>query len=499
MGGSRRDPSGPKRRESGPNPDSAPLNWQFIAHSEIGLVRKNNQDSGMVSNDLLLVADGMGGAAAGDLASAVAVDTISRIVGDENPDRLQLLAGAISAANTRIADLVETDHTLEGMGTTVTAAILDGDQIDLAHIGDSRAYLLTDTGLTHLTHDHSWVQSLIDDGKINQEEAAAHPHRSLLLKVLNGQPANEPDLRSVPVSAGQRLLLCSDGLCGFVEDDEIAAAMTGTSRDEAMQQLVAAAHEAGGLDNITIIIADLYDPEETTVPPSTDAESIADDSAGQRVSGPTGEPQLLGAAFERDASSAEEMVAEQAALRAAATADFDGLDSYDDFDDADPDGETEDEDRYAPQPPSKRRWRRPLILTLVAIVIIAVVAATGLAWTRTQYYVGAADQNVAIFQGMNESLPGISLSRVHQVEDLTLDQLPPYYQALVRATINTGTLAAAQATVVQLEDVAERCPQQPSDTTPGSTNSPSPADPKSPPAPTPAPSASGHLPGDAKC
>ena len=110
------------------------------------------------------------------------------------------------------------DSSLEGMGTTVTGAVFDGQRIGLAHIGDSRAYLLRDGRLERLTHDHSWVQSLVDDGKISADEAAYHPHRSLLLKVLNGQPANDPDLTMVQLQAGDRLLFCSDGLCGLVDD-----------------------------------------------------------------------------------------------------------------------------------------------------------------------------------------------------------------------------------------------------------------------------------------
>lgn len=459
------------------------LAWEFLAQSEIGLVRKNNQDSGYVSATMLLVADGMGGAAAGDLASAVAVDTIAQVddqsgssAGDpstrsRSAGRLEALAGGISAANTRLAELIKTDHTLEGMGTTVTAAVLEDDGIGLAHLGDSRAYLINDEGMQQLTHDHSWVQSLIDEGKISEEEAAAHPHRSLLLKVLNGQPANEPDLRSIPARPGDRLLLCSDGLCGFVEDAEIRAALTGSTLTEAMNRLVAAAHAAGGLDNITIIIADLYDPETTAIRPSlagegehpTEATAELDlEISESRVAGPTGEPHRLGAAAAQDVSAAESMIKERAALRAAAQAgDYDELDSDEDGEyDEDLDDETEDEDRYAPQPPSKRRWQRPLLLSLVVLLIIAAGTAAGYAWTRTQYYVGAADENVAIFQGLNDSVPGLPLSRVYEVQDLRVSELPGYYQQLVRSTIDTGTLDSARATVRQLRETADRCAAQ---------------------------------------
>jgi protein phosphatase len=188
--------------------DDAPatLRLHIVSHSEIGLVRKNNQDSGLAGPHLVVVADGMGGAAAGDLASAVAIDTLRKIDAgaSSGEEMLELLAGAIHRANDRIADLVEDDYNLEGMGTTVTGALFDGTELGLAHIGDSRAYLLRDGSLERLTHDHSWVQSLVDDGKISEAEASIHPHRSLLLRVLNGQVSSEPDLRLVPEHAGDR-------------------------------------------------------------------------------------------------------------------------------------------------------------------------------------------------------------------------------------------------------------------------------------------------------
>lgn len=501
--------------------DDAPtrLTWEYLAHSEVGLVRKNNQDSGLVSADLLVVADGMGGAAAGDLASAVAVDTLAHTDLQsaepvEEPsaedqeggpsttsgsgtgsgpstssgtsktsgagDKLHRLAAALSAANTRIADLVTTDYTLEGMGTTVTAVVLDGDGIGLVHIGDSRGYLFRDGRLTQLTHDHSWVQSLIDEGKISVEEAAAHPHRSLLLKVLNGQPANEPDLDTIPLRPGDRLVLCSDGLCGFVDDEEIAEALDATSRREAMDRLVEAAHAAGGLDNITIIIADLVDaanadPEATAMRSPIAARPGSRRAAGrpasvpaQEIDGPLDGPELIGAAWERDVTGEEDQIRERANQRDA-DADEDG-----DFVDADYEAadDLEDEDRYAPQPPRKRRWGRPLILTLVVVLILAVASAAGFSWTRTQYYVGAHNESVAIFQGLNESVPGIPLSRVYEVQQLALRDLPPYYQGMVRDGIETGTLDSARATVIQLKQTAARCAVTP--TQPQQTNSPSP-------------------------
>ena len=180
------------------------------SHSEIGLVRKNNQDSGYVSATMLAVADGMGGAAAGDLASTVAIDHISAADAHrEGEDMLTTLAGAVAAANDDLADLVAWDASLDGMGTTFCGAMFSGTQLGLVHIGDSRAYLLRNGQLSRLTHDHSWVQSLIDEGRITPQEAAVHPHRSLLLKVLNGQAQHSPDASLVDVRQGDRLLFLS--------------------------------------------------------------------------------------------------------------------------------------------------------------------------------------------------------------------------------------------------------------------------------------------------
>lgn len=435
------------------------LQLRIATHSEIGLVRKNNQDSGYASPHLLVVADGMGGAAAGDLASAVAIDAIRKIdtsTADEH--MLEVLSGALHKANERIADLVDADYSLEGMGTTVTGAMFDGSQFGLAHIGDSRAYLLHDSRLERLTHDHSWVQSLVDDGKITEEEAAVHPHRSLLLKVLNGQPANDPDLTMVPVVPGDRLLICSDGLCGLVEDPVIEDAMRLPDLDAAMRRLVEEALTAGGIDNITVVLADVVE------------------------SGATEQVFVLGAASERDIPAVETR------MRTPSTDAGDGLGADDVIDDSEdtlistrasadvgvepPQAETEDEARYNPQPPGKRRIARPL-LGLVALLL---VAAAGLgsawAWTRTQFYVGAANDQVAIFQGLSDSLPGIPLSRIYEVQPLAVSALPPYYQERVRSRIDVASLTAARQTVTQLTEAAKRCAIQ---TAPAATPTPSPS------------------------
>jgi serine/threonine protein phosphatase PrpC len=423
------------------------LQLKYVTHSEIGLIRKNNQDSGYASPHLLVVADGMGGAAAGDLASAVAIDTIRKIEGPTTGEgMLEVLDGAIHQANDKIAELIESDYSLEGMGTTVTGAMFDGTQLGLAHIGDSRAYLLRDGQLERLTHDHTWVQSLVDDGKISETEAAMHPHRSLLLKVLNGQPTNDPDLVMVPVVAGDRLMFCSDGVCGLIDDNMIEAALQLPDLNDAAERLVVEALHAGGVDNITVIVADVVDSGGSD-------EVIVLGAASEHPIPANGMPRIQRA--EADDVEGETLV----------TADFEPP-------------PVDDEERYSPQPPHRRRFGKPLISVLVLLLIA--VAGVGLVygWTRTQYFVGADQDRVAIFQGLSDGLPGLSLSRVYEVQQLAVSELPPFYQEQVKANIDVSSLDSARATVAELSEAARRC------ASPEPTASPRPT-PRSKTSPTP--------------
>jgi PPM family protein phosphatase len=423
------------------------LQLRYVAHSEIGPIRKNNQDSGFASPHLLLVADGMGGAAAGDLASAVAIDTVRQVDQDTTGEQmLTVLGTAVGQANERIAHLVDTDPSLDGMGTTLTGALFDGTELGLVHIGDSRAYRMREDRLERLTHDHSWVQSLVDDGRISEADAAIHPHRSLLLKVLNGQPANDPDLTLVPVAAGDRLMFCSDGVCGLIDDDEIEAALRLPGLDEAVERLVSEALAEGGIDNITVILADVVEADGSDAP-------VVLGAAGERTI-----PAVDGQAPEPTAGDEEEGEDEnepQPSRPAKLTVD--------------------DESRYSPRAPGRRRLRRRLVGLLVLLLVLGAGLGGAYAWTRTQFYVGAAGEQVAIYQGLTDALPAIPLSRVYEVQTLALAALPPYYQAQVRGKIEVPDLESARATVSQLRAEAERCatPPTPPSTPPSRSTPPS--------------------------
>ena len=229
---------------------------RHVARTDTGLRRSSNQDSGYSSPRLIAIADGMGGAAAGDLASATAMNIVRGVDRDLGDNPLTDLQQAIRDANRRIGQIASTDPSVDGMGTTLEAMLWDGSQFATAHIGDSRAYRLRDGELTQLSKDHTFVQSLVDEGRLRPEEARIHPHRSLLLRVMLGRPDNEPDLGHLDGQAGDRYLLCSDGLTDMVEDDVITKILSeAASADEACERLIKQALDAGGRDNVTVVVA----------------------------------------------------------------------------------------------------------------------------------------------------------------------------------------------------------------------------------------------------
>lgn len=396
------------------------LALRYLAHSEIGLVRKNNQDSAYTSPTMLVVADGMGGAAAGDLASAVAVKELRAADGPSRGDEmLTTLAGAIDAANRQINELIDADPSLDGMGSTVCGVMFDGETLGLANIGDSRAYRWRDGQLTRLSRDHSWVQSLVDEGRITEAEALVHPHRSLILRVINGQPQHQPDLELVDARAGDRLLICSDGLCGLVTDADIAERMDGDP-EQVMSSLIEVAHAAGGLDNITIILADVVEGE------------------------PSGDTGVYGAAAGIDLDAPSDT------LTLDLTADATPR----------PSPQAGEQARYAPT--ARRSLRARLTLALVVLLPILALAGGGAAWysyLQQQYYVGPHDQTVAIFRGVPDQLFAMPLSQLVEDSDVLLTDLPVTYRDDVTERHPAASLDDARRYVSRLRIVAEECRQ----------------------------------------
>lgn len=242
--------------------------------SDVGRRRENNQDSAVTSPRILAVADGMGGHAHGEVASAVAIsalldmDARLRDVDLSGVDLLAALRGAIEEAAARLTGLAQQNPDLRGTGTTVVALVVDGTRIGALHLGDSRAYLLRDDRLHRLTRDHTLVQSLVDEGRISEAEAATHPRRSWLVKTLQDSSAPEPDLFHVEGVPGDRYLICSDGVTAVLEDGQLHEVLAGVADPAAaVAELITRANAGGGPDNITCIVADLVEgaePEDDT-------------------------------------------------------------------------------------------------------------------------------------------------------------------------------------------------------------------------------------------
>jgi protein phosphatase len=230
---------------------------RYAMKSDVGRSREENEDSAYAGPRLQAVADGLGGHAAGEVASATAIDTIRPLDAEIASGKLLgALENAVRAADARLHDMIQADAALAGMGTTLTALLWSGSQVGLAHVGDSRAYLLRDGQLAQISRDHTVVQALLDDGRITAEEAVSHPQRSMVLRAL-GSPSAEPDLQLRDARAGDRYLLCSDGLYDVVPAVEIGRVLAEAGSPEAgVAELVDLANAGGGPDNITCVIAE---------------------------------------------------------------------------------------------------------------------------------------------------------------------------------------------------------------------------------------------------
>lgn len=425
------------------------------SHSETGPLRKNNQDSGFASPNLLVVADGMGGAAAGDLASTVAISFVERVderrTGDE---MVVVLAAAVARANDKLADLVAADHSLDGMGTTVTAAMFSGEQLGFVHIGDSRAYLYRDGVLEHITTDHSWVMSLVKEGKITPEEAETHPHRNLLLKVLNGQPTHAPDTFVFDLARGDRLLFCSDGLCGFATDATIESHLRTPDLDEVMDGLVKAAYAGGGADNITIILADVVDQDD-------DLDAAPATVIGAAVDTRIPDVPEAGIDLGDDEATLDNNGDRVPRAPAPVVIDPEQMESI----------------RYAPELVKPRRWLAPVLSTVLILLAILGIGVGGAAYARSQYYVGSSGGDVTIYNGVPGQLLGVKFQRIAETTDVKVGDLPEYYQQKVRDSIGAADLSAARSTVSELRVLANACKAKRAQPTPSPTTTPGPSSP----------------------
>ena len=400
------------------------LALRFAARSHTGLLRGGNEDSVYAGPRLLAVADGMGGHAAGEVASAVAIAALAPLDEDApGADLLGALRGAALSANTHLRDMVEGDPALEGMGTTLTAILSAGNRLGLLHIGDSRCYLLRGGELTQITHDHTLVQTLIDEGRISEEEASTHPQRSVITRVLDGRPGLELDLSVREVRPGDRYLICSDGLTGPVSStDTLREALAIPDVQQAVDRLVQLALRGGGPDNVTVIVAEAFETDH--------APPLAPVVAGAAAEQPQPPPPGLADSAAGRAHSAE------------------GRDVPPPPRPAAPEPET---------PPRRHGRRFALLAGLTALLLLA-GAGAGWAYVRSQYYVGTDDDHVAVFRGVTGSVAGLDLSSLEERTELRTDQLGELDAARVEKGIVAKDKADARRIVQRLQTIAVPCP-----------------------------------------
>jgi PPM family protein phosphatase len=349
------------------------------ARTDVGRVRQGNEDSFMAEDPLFAVADGMGGHQGGEVASRVALETIGSAA-DGGSD----LASVVREANRAVFTRASEDPGLAGMGTTLTAVLVDGDRLHVAHVGDSRMYLLRDGRLERVTKDHTVVENLVEEGRLTPKEASIHPQRSILTRALGVEEDVRVDETDVDVVPGDRVLLCSDGLTGMVEDEDIVRILT-ERRDPqgASDALVEAANEAGGQDNITAVVLDVEDVNEGAPPQAAVTETVQRPPATTEPAVPVA-PQTTPTRRERLAAG----------------------------------------------PPRPRRWVRSLAwLALVVVVVGAGLWTAKRYWVDRQWFIGESNGVVALYRGIPTAPLGFELFSVVEETTLRADdvtQFPEY-------------------------------------------------------------------------
>ncbi len=485
------------------------LALRFAARSDVGMVRAKNDDSAYVGRYLAVVADGMGGHAGGNVASASTVlDLVHLDHGAHDGDAETHLADEIQTANSLLSELVATNPQLAGMGTTVTAILLEDSTLQLAHIGDSRAYRLKDGVFEQITTDHTFVQRLIEEGRLRPEEAETHPHKNVLMRVLGDVDASpELDLAHFDADPGERWLLCSDGLNAVLQDRAVEQVMreSGSIR-ECVDTLVELTLAGGSPDNITVAVVEVIEADDddasppSSIPPARQAAGERDtpadpDAASHEIDG---NGDLPGAAIRADIIRQDLLTRPHVLVGSAALATETGqipivtqrsterraamMLTHK----AEPEA-AEDPEEEAPS--TKKRWFVPAILALMTLILIAVVGL-GYTWTQTRYYVTDSENRVAIYTGVPQRIGPISLSELYEVTDIPVSNLPEYQRSRLSNTLPAASLEEAQRIVGDLrgELRAVSCDPAPAPTASGSPSPTSSAPAGSAPTGSPAPS-----------
>jgi protein phosphatase len=344
------------------------MNIRVGVATDIGQVREGNEDAYLVVAPLYAVADGMGGHRGGEVASSLALETVQQLFERQEGT----LADQVARANRAVYDRSQSDRSVSGMGTTLTAALVDGNEVHLVHVGDSRAYLLRDARLTQLTEDHTLVHRMVVEGEITADEAETHPHRSILTRALGVDESVQVDEGDVQVETGDRLLLCTDGLTGMVPAEQIQEIMLDASDpQEVVDRLVRVANSAGGIDNITAVVLDFA--EDGGGSGATEASAIPHPHTVERP--------------------VPEAAPSESEARSTTTSSLPAV-------------------RPTPASPRSNRGRQAGIWAGVTISIL-VLGLVGLRlFLDTQWYVGVSNGRVAIFRGIPSEVAGFELHSV---------------------------------------------------------------------------------------
>ena len=387
------------------------ISFRHAASSHVGLVRKGNEDSGYADAHLLVIADGMGGHAAGELASAAVVAAVCADVGDRPTTAHEYeswVRAKVDSAHQRIGDLVAEEPERRGMGTTFTLLGSTEEHLVLAHVGDSRAYRLRAGVLEQITQDHTYVQMLVDTGRLTAEAALSHPRRNLLLRTIDGIHELELDVVHSDGVIGDRYLLCSDGLTNVVGDEYLAEVLRQGDPTYAVATLVDFALAGGAPDNVSVIVADLVESEEEQADAiligAASEDGVREDlgSVPLPVDGPVHEPRSLHSM-------------------------------------------------------ARQRSRWFMAGAAAALLVLAVV----LRWISSQWYVSDIEGRIGLFQGVSQSIGPVSLSRVDHLTDLRLDALPSFERQSVHDGIAASSRTEAEAVIDRISARISACAASP--------------------------------------
>lgn len=475
---------------------SQPLFLYSTTVSDVGTVRANNQDSSFAGEHLIAICDGMGGHAGGDTASSIAIRSLAHIEQDDTGGDVEVISRmmetSVMAAHDAIVGKAKRERKLAGMGTTVTAVALVAGYWVVAHIGDSRAYLLRDGHLSRITCDHSYVQHLIDTGRITPAEAKNHPQRNVVMRVLGDFDIDpHPDISIRKAHPADRWLLCSDGLCGVLEDSTIKETMTALAdQGECAQRLVQMALRAGSTDNVTAVIADAtlaLDADAFDLPHQTPLVGGAASRNLEPIADIVNEPVATAPALRDDHSPAKRAAAlmqpadtqhndaapasaepsttrvvQPSAVREE-TGERDNSDTGEipvvqkpdgrlSADPNDPEVAKAIRDEHVEQKKATRakhqRNRLAIVITILLAVAVLFGAGTGTyMWSQTRYYVGNSNGKVAIYQGVPTNLFGLALSHEVSSTSITVSNLPQTWRDQLNRGISVGSLDEAQSHV----------------------------------------------------